>query len=83
MALTSAFCLTQEALQRNRAAGALLENVRFIATRAANAWKHEAVLALQREAKLGAHGALPPAGSPSEVIEDRMSSENPDRGLRP
>lgn len=81
MALTSAFCLMQEALQRDRARGALLENARFIATQAANAWRHEATLARKREAKHGRLGVLPPAGSLSEVIEDRMLSENPDRGL--
>jgi hypothetical protein len=44
-------CRTQEAHHRERAAGALLENVRTIATVAANAWGQEALLAQAREAR--------------------------------
>jgi hypothetical protein len=42
-------CRSQEAHHRERAAGALLENVRTIATVAANAWGQEALLAQARE----------------------------------
>jgi hypothetical protein len=78
---TSAFCLAQEALQRDRAATSNLANVRKIATSAAVAWAHEADVALRREAKLGRDDRLPEAASVSEVLEDRQFSENPDRGL--
>jgi hypothetical protein len=44
-------CRTQESHQRERAAGALLENVRAVATAAANAWGKEAKLAEGREAR--------------------------------
>jgi len=81
LANTSAFCLAQEALHRDRARGADLENVRTIATSAAAAWAREAVVALRREAKLGREDQLPAAASPSEEAEDAASNENPDRGL--
>lgn len=81
MVITSAFCLAQESVQRERAATAELENVRTIATTAAVAWAREAVVALRREAKLGREDRLPEAASVSEVLEDRQFSENPDRGL--
>ena len=45
------FCRTQEAQQRTRAADARLDNVRDIATNAANAWGKEAVLAERRESR--------------------------------
>ena len=81
MANTSAFCLVQEAMHRDRAIVADLENVRVIATSAAAAWSPEAVLALRREAKLGREERLPAAASRSEEEEDAAFSENPDRGL--
>lgn len=82
MAQSAAFCRAQEALQRERAAGATLENVRSIAVSAATAWEREAVLAEQREDKRGTGGAkLPEAGSMSEDEEDGLASENPDRGV--
>lgn len=80
MANTSAFCLAQEALHRDRAVVADLENVRIIATSAAAAWAREALVALRREAKLGREDQLPAAASPSEEEEDLSFSENPDRG---
>ena len=80
MANTSAFCLAQEALQRDRVAAADLENVRMIATSAAAAWAREAVVALRREAKLGREDQLPAAASLSEEEEDLAFGENPDRG---
>jgi hypothetical protein len=81
LANSSAFCLAQEALHRDRAVVADLANVRMIATSAATAWAHEAVVALRREAKLGREDQLPAAASPSEEEEDKSFSENPDRGL--
>ncbi|MET0365942.1 MAG: hypothetical protein ABW169_14960 [Sphingobium sp.] len=80
LALTSLFCRTQEALQRDRAASAVLENVRLIATQAAVAWGHEAALAQKREDKVDERASLPAAGSRSEALEDSFFSENPDRG---
>lgn len=80
MTQTAAFCRTQEALQLDRAALATLENVRMIASRAAAAWGREALLADRRETKRGQASALPAAASLSEEVEDRLFSENPDRG---
>jgi len=81
MANSSAFCRAQEALQRNRADAAELGNVRMIAASAAAAWAREAVVALRREAKIDHEDGLPAAASLSEEDEDRLFSENPDRGL--
>ncbi len=81
MVNTSHFCLAQEVLQRDRAAASNLDNVRRVATSAAAAWAREAILALRREAKLGREDRLPEAASLSEEVEDRLFSENPDRGL--
>ncbi len=81
MAQSAAFCRAQEALQRERAAGATLENVRSIAVSAATAWEREAVLAEQREDKRGTGAKLPEAGSMSEDEEDDLASENPDSGV--
>ena len=53
MAHTSAFCLAQEALHRERAVAANLDNVRIVAASAAAAWAREAVVALRREGQLG------------------------------
>jgi len=81
MAQSAAFCRAQEALQRERAAGATLENVRSIAVSAATAWQREGLLAQQREEKRGTSGGkLPDAESMSEEEEDSLASENPDRG---
>jgi hypothetical protein len=81
MVNTSAFCLAQEALQRDRAATSNLDNVRKVAELAAAAWAREAVVALRREGKLGLEDRLPDAASVSEEVEDQLLSENPDRGL--
>lgn len=81
MTHTSAFCLAQEALHRDRAAVANLGNVRIVAASAAAAWAREAAAALRREAKLGREDRLPAAASLSEEEEDAAFSENPDRGL--
>ncbi len=80
MALTSDFCRTQEALQRDRAASTQLENVRTIATRAAVAWGREALLMQNCEATRRRRNALPEAASLSEEMDDSLFSENPDRG---
>ncbi|MFK4794854.1 MULTISPECIES: hypothetical protein [Sphingomonadaceae] len=81
MAHTSAFCLAQEALHRERAVAANLDNVRIVAASAAAAWAREAVVALRREGQLGREDRLPAAASLSEEAEDAAFSENPDRGL--
>src|SRR5438046_92982 len=69
---TSAFCRAQEALQRDRAAHAELENVRTIANIAATAWAREASLAEKHESRQerGEKSTLPTAASPSEEMED-------------
>jgi hypothetical protein len=83
LAQTSAFCRAQEALQLDRAAGATLENVRAIASKAAIAWGREAELAEQREVKQGRSSSststLPEAASISEEDEDDAFEENRDR----
>ena len=82
MAQTSAFCRAQEALQLDRAAGAALENVRAIASKAAIAWGREAELAEQREVKQGRSSStstLPEAASTSEEDEDEAFDEEADR----
>jgi hypothetical protein len=81
MAQSAAFCRAQEAIQRERAAGATLENVRTIAVSAAVAWQREGLLAQQREDKRSHVANLPEAGSLSEEQEDHLASENPDRGM--
>jgi hypothetical protein len=77
---TAKFCRTQEAQQRSRAAEAHLDNVRSIATGAANAWGKEAVLAERREARQGQAG-LSAETSFGPISRDRSLSENSDLGL--
>lgn len=78
---TALFCRTQEAQQRSRAADAHLDNVRSIATNAANAWGKEAVLAERRESRQ-ARSLVTTADEAAEPSSwDRAFSENPDRGL--
>jgi hypothetical protein len=80
LAQNAAFCRTQQALQRDRADTAELENTRIIATRAADAWGREAVLAERLESKR-ATPVMPLL--PATFLEeerDRQFSENPDRG---
>lgn len=48
---SSTICRKQEAEQRAKAQATTLENVRLIATRAANAWANEALVAERREAR--------------------------------
>lgn len=78
---TATLCRTQEAIHLDRASGAILENVRTIAAKAAKAWGTEAIAAEEREAR-GERVRLyrlahPPTARPS----DYHVSENPDRGL--
>lgn len=85
MELSSTFCRMQETNQRDRAAHAILENVRVIAARAATAWGVEALSAERREGRrertriIADMAALQNERLPSE--EDRLLSENPDRGF--
>jgi hypothetical protein len=51
MEASSAHCRAQEARQRELADNAVLDNVRDIATTAANAWHREALSADRREAR--------------------------------
>lgn len=73
------FCRTQEAQQRSRAADAHLDNVRNIATRAANAWGKEAVLAERRESRQ-VRSPVTAAVEAEPSSWDQTFSENPDRG---
>lgn len=81
---SAALCRVQESLQKERATGATLENVRQIAQKAANAWGAEAQLAEKREQRpvriYG--GATDPEAEKRCQGEqlDRALSENPDRG---
>lgn len=78
---TATLCRTQEAIHRDRASGATLENVRAIAAKAAKAWGVEAVAAEEREAR-GERVRLYRLAHPPVVRPgDYPVSENPDRGL--
>lgn len=82
---SSSLCRAQEAHQRHRAAGAQLENVRVIATKASLAWGQEAVAAERREARsdevrMVAHLAKLQKQEARDA-RDRLLSENPDRGF--
>lgn len=85
MELSSTFCRVQETNQRDRAANAMLENIRVIAARAATAWGVEALSAERREARrartriIADMAALQIDRIPSE--EDGLLSKNPDRGF--
>jgi hypothetical protein len=83
---SSALCRVQEALQRDRAAGAVLDNVRMIAVKAATAWGIEAVQAEAREErqKMGRSRLIASVFAVEKHHScdlDRTLSENPDRGL--
>jgi hypothetical protein len=80
LAQSSAFCRTQQAVQRDRADTAELENTRIVATRAADAWGREALLAERLETKRAAHLTLLQANASRQEERDRQFSENPDRG---
>ena len=85
MELSSTFCRMQETVQRDRAADAILGNIRLVAEKAAKAWSAVAVLAEQREARrertriIADMATLQNEPLPDE--EDRSLSENPDRGF--
>ena len=85
MELSSTFCRVQETNQRDRAANAMLENIRVIAARAATAWGIEALSAERREARrartrvIADMAALQIDRIPIE--EDGLLSKNPDRGF--
>jgi len=85
MELSSTFCRMQETIQRDRAANAILENIRLVAEKAAKAWGAVALAAEQREARrertriIAGMAALQNEPVPSE--EDRLLSENPDWGF--
>jgi len=75
----------QETVQRDRAASAILGNIRLVAEKAAKAWGAVALAAEQREARrdrtriIADMAALQNEPVPDE--EDRSLSENPDRGF--
>lgn len=85
MELSSTFCRMQEAVQSDRAANAVLENIRLVAEKAAKAWGAVAFSAEQRESRrersriIADMAALQNESAPGE--DDRLLSENPDRGL--
>lgn len=85
MELTPTFCRMQESLQRDRAANAILENIRSVAEKAAKAWSAVALAAEQREARrertriIADMAAL--QNEPAPRGRDWPLSENPDRGL--
>lgn len=85
MYLSAALCRVQESLQRERATGAALANVRQIARKAANAWGAEALLAEQREQRQVRNGVSVAnlVGEKRWASDqlDRALSENPDRGF--
>jgi len=85
MELSSTFCRLQETVQRDRAANAILENIRIVAEKAAKAWGVVALSAEQRESRrersriIADMAALQNESAPGE--DGRLLSENPDRGL--
>ena len=84
MVFSSSLCRAQEAYHRGRAAEALLENVRIVATDAATAWGLEAVAAEQREQRHLRTGLIADAaraGKERSREQDRTFSENPDRSF--
>lgn len=96
MESSSVHCRAQEARQRELAANATLDNVRDIATNAANAWHREALSADRREARrettrllveqraLDAAAAMPAlAEQPLDEVtevEEHQWNEYPDTG---
>lgn len=76
MSLNASFYRQREAVERDRAAEAQLDNVRNVAARAAGAWGREAMRAEQLEAAT----ALRQASAQHIEDEFRQFSENPDRG---
>src|SRR3546814_19529385 len=88
MPISSVLCRTQEALQRERAAGASLDNVRTQAIRAATAWGREAALAERLEqnraaSRSGAKTVVRTIHVRDEQSEFRILYENPDPRTTP
>jgi hypothetical protein len=95
MEASSAHCRAQEARPRELADNAILDNVRAIATTAANAWHREALSADRREARresarqLAEQRSLEAAAAAVQhALEDHITdddgqqwSEYPDTGL--
>lgn len=85
MELSSTLCRAQEAVHRDRAANAPLENVRIIAGKAAIAWGLEAIAADHREARHARTRSIANLVAVqkhrSSVEDEAMFNENPDRGL--
>lgn len=81
MLVSSDLCIAQEALQRERAAAAILPNGRMIALGAATAWHSEGLAAERREerqTRIRLFG-MRHAGA-IESPDLLLLSENPDRG---
>jgi len=82
---SSTLCHAQEALQRSRAAGASLANVRIIAEAAAAVWNKEGLEAEKREQRHAQVRVVAAARADAErrlrEQRDRVFSENPDRGF--
>lgn len=82
---SSTLCRAQEAFHHERAAGALLENVRGVARDAAAAWGLEARTAERREARqLKTRAIAETLAARKQQAGDERSrqfSENPDRGF--
>ena len=95
MVSSSVHCRAQELRQRELAANASLDNVRDIATNAANAWHREALSADRREGRreatrllveqrardaAAAQSIADPSASDGSVTDDSQWSEYPDTG---
>ena len=74
-----AMCRAQQARQLALAASAPLMNVKTVAVLAAAAWAKEAIAAQRREERRAGRNRELPYMHP--LLEDRMLSENPDRGF--
>ena len=84
MVPSSILCRAQENLHRRRAADALLENVRIVATNAAVAWAREADAAERRERrqeKVRLFAVTATAAAAELHALDLLLSENPDRAM--
>jgi hypothetical protein len=75
------FCRTQEARQLALAASAPLENSRRVAHLAAAAWAREAQIAERHDARKLRNVTLLHAAPDLPSAEERLWSENPDRGF--
>lgn len=85
MQLSVSFCRTQQALHKDRASSALLDNVRIVAEKAAAAWGLEAEIADRRDAqreRARLDADSPTAADAFEDEDNAIFSESLDRGLR-